>query len=137
MPSDSKDNTIMEKIKFRAINGHLKKTKIRSACWKYLFGLVPNVSNNDINDCTYNYQQWCASLSQKRMKYDLLISKHYEQDADDDDDDPLFNNPLSLATNTKWAQVHRNSELLNEIKKDLDRLYPTGCVCGSQFLAHN
>ena len=55
-------------------------------------------------------------------KIDLLAAPTTSED-----DDPLTNNPLLFTESSPWAQFYRNKELLDLIKKDVERLYLDDC----------
>ena len=61
--------------------------------------------------------------------------KEFKTDpTEDDDDDPLscMSDPFDDGDNdggeeTSWQKFYAEQELIKEIEKDMERLYPTGC----------
>jgi hypothetical protein len=56
---------------------------------------------------------------QCRVLWLTLLLHCFQADGNDD--------PLSMNENSAWSKFHEEEELRKEIKKDLERLYPTGC----------
>ncbi len=67
-----------------------------------------------------------AQLQAKREMYKADKLKLMANPADVDDD-PLLNNPLTAAESSPWADFFSHQELVVDIHKDIDRLFPEGC----------
>ncbi|KAH9415688.1 TBC1 domain family member 13 [Dermatophagoides pteronyssinus] len=84
---------------------------IRSIVWKILLGYLP-INRNEWNNC----------LQQKRQLYqefirDLIIENSSIGQSQDD-------HPLNTDPNSHWKNYFRENEILQQIDKDVRRLYP-------------
>ena len=70
---------------------------------------------------------WVDAVGAHRRAYEAQKSEAYEHGADHEADDLVKNNPLADGEDSSWAVYHKDMELLDEIEKDLNRLYPNGC----------
>lgn len=107
-----------DKIRAMGMAGQLKESPLHSVCWKHFLGLIPNDKPPS---------EWAATIKEKRDKYEALKDEYILDPTKSQDEDLDMNNPLSMNENSAWNVYHENTELMNEIKKDLNRLYPTGC----------
>ena len=112
-------------LKQSCLNGDLANSGVRSFGWKLLLGVVP-AKRIDLS-------VWSSTLLEHRRAYTQLKRTHIV-DPTKDEGDALLNNPLSAVENSAWAQYHKDQDLLEEICKDLERLYPLGC--GDQFVSN-
>ena len=104
-----------------AQSGALRHKKLHSLCWKTFMGLLPPVTAD--GPAASADATWPAALAAKRAEYAALKEKYVLDPSTFGDDD----DPLSMAVESPWAKFHENQELVAEIDKDMERLYPTGC----------
>ena len=119
---ESRDLSVL--FRERSVNGGLARTELRSLCWKVMLGVLPENS--------VGLESWSKAIAESREKYRKLKNTHII-DPTKVEGDAILNNPLSTVENTAWAQYHKDQDLLEEICKDLERLYPTGC--GDMFVS--
>eukprot|EP00943_MAST-04B_sp_MAST-4B-sp1_P006745 g6745.t1 len=112
-------------IREKSIQGEIRQTKIRSIAWKLFLGVLPDNEPPET---------WGKHISNKRNEYRKLMKEYKTDPTEDDDDDPLscLSDPLDNSDNdggeeTSWQKFYAEQELIKEIEKDMDRLYPTGC----------
>eukprot|EP00501_MAST-03F_sp_TOSAG23-6_P001936 GSMAST32.ASY1.ANO1.2017.1 assembled CDS len=120
-PSASLDSVGKFKSLYDAtMNGTLCKGKIRSICWKVFLGYIPRDMPRS---------SWVVHLDQKREEYSRYKEKHMPDPTKIgmNNADLAMCNPLSLETESPWQKFYEGKELVEEINKDLGRLYPTGC----------
>ena len=121
-PSKSMDFT---RLREESIKGALRHTKIRSIAWKLFLGVLPDDQPPET---------WGKHIVEKRDEYERLMKQYKTDPTEDDDDDPLscMSDPLDDGDNeggeeTSWQKFYAEQELIKEIEKDMERLYPTGC----------
>jgi len=109
-----------------AIGGDFKKSKLRSVLWKLACRLLPMYPDFDSFCGT-----WIIATDELRAQYELIKATVVVNPYDNEEAfDPLMGNPLEVSNSESknpWSIYHNDRELLEEIQKDLDRLYPTGC----------
>ncbi|GBG33619.1 TBC1 domain family member 5 [Hondaea fermentalgiana] len=112
----------------------------RSLAWRAACGTLPVAASPRAIAAT-----WPNVAADLRREYEALresLVVDPDEAADDGDFDPLGGDPLgAAATGAKahgssgaktgvsnpWEEFHKDKELLEEIRQDLERLYPTGC----------
>eukprot|EP00941_MAST-03F_sp_MAST-3F-sp1_P005585 g5585.t1 len=122
---DSASASLLSSGKFQrvfdaAMDGKLSTGKVRSICWKFFLEYIPP---------SLPKSEWMAHLTQKRAEYvklrDLHMPDPTKVDGDSTEDLAMFN-PLSMEEDSPWQKFYEGKELIEEIEKDLGRLYPTG-----------
>ena len=79
-----------------ALEGELGKSPLRTVCWRLFFGMLPR--SNPAGT-------WLEATKQTRREYAVLMATHKtDPTKDDEDDDPLMNNPLSLDQGSAWSK---------------------------------
>eukprot|EP00944_MAST-04C_sp_MAST-4C-sp1_P007185 g7185.t1 len=113
------------RLREESIKGALRHTKIRSIAWKLFLGVLPDDQPPET---------WGKHIVEKRDEYERLMKQYKTDPTEDDDDDPLscMSDPLDDGDNeggeeTSWQKFYAEQELIKEIEKDMERLYPTGC----------
>ena len=104
-----------------AMNGTLGNgSRVRSIAWRILLGLLPP---------SLSASEWPDRLAVKRAEYETLKAEHMPDPTamSEGDEDLATFNPLSLDAESPWQKFYEGKELIEEIEKDLARLYPTGC----------
>ena len=107
-------------LRAAAIKGELRHSKVRSISWKLFLGVLPSDEPPEA---------WQGALDEKRRKYAELMQEYKTDPTQAEDDDPLsaMSDPLSQGEDTPWQKYYAEQELLKEIEKDMERLYPEGC----------
>lgn len=65
---------------------------------------------------------WHAVLADKRAEYDRLVQRFLIDPRGSGEDDPVKNNPLAQAEDSKWSKYFELQELQKSISIDLERL---------------
>jgi len=55
----------VDRLREKALNGHLRDCQFRSLCWRYFLRCLPD-----------NYDKWLVACKESRSRYDELRSKH-------------------------------------------------------------
>jgi TBC1 domain family protein 5 len=95
-----------------ALSGQLRLSKIRSFCWKFFLGVLPE--NQDL---------WPEAIRQSRQDYTNLHEKYYVDPYKADHLDVNVHNPLSTDSNSTWSKYFKNTELEKTIQQDVGRTY--------------
>ena len=119
------NSTDFSHIREKSIQGAIRHTKIRSIAWKLFLGVLPDDQPPET---------WGKHILNKRNEYHRLMKEYKTDPTEDDDDDPLscMSDPLDDGDNdggeeSSWQKFYAEQELIKEIEKDMERLYPTGC----------
>lgn len=91
-----------------------EKPGLRPMCWKVLLQLLP-----------LDKSQWESTLTEKRKKYlsfirDFIIDVKIPEEGELTQD---VDSPLYAEANTAYVTYHRDSAMLEQIKKDIKRTY--------------
>mmetsp|Transcript_6592 Transcript_6592/g.8611 ORF Transcript_6592/g.8611 Transcript_6592/m.8611 type:complete len:540 (+) Transcript_6592:321-1940(+) len=116
---------LLRKILKVCQQSELESAPARSLCWKFLLGYVPSFGHYS-RETESIILEWSNVVAKLRKNYNDLKCLHMV-DPTADDSDCLQNNPLDFSEGSTWAQFHRDQILLDEINKDLERLFPIGC----------
>ncbi len=119
------NNTDFSRLREKSVEGAMRHTKIRSIAWKLFLGVLPDDQPPET---------WGKHILKKREEYQQLMKEYKTDPTEDDDDDPLscMSDPLDDGDNeggeeSSWQKFYAEQELIKEIEKDMQRLYPTGC----------
>lgn len=104
---------------------------VRSISWKLACGALPVTKL--AQDLTLTWPQVSTDLRNAYVNLRESLVVDPDEAAGDGDFDPLGGgDPLGGATvkhgeTNPWEEFHKDKELLEEIHKDLERLFPSGC----------
>jgi len=113
-------NVDFKALRMSAIQGKLRHSRVRSIAWRLFLGVLPEDEPPEL---------WGAAIIRKREAYLELTGLHVtDPTAAEVEDDPLScsTDPLSDKS-SPWQKYYAEQELLEEIKKDMTRLFPEGC----------
>uniref|UniRef100_A0A0K0EF13 Rab-GAP TBC domain-containing protein n=1 Tax=Strongyloides stercoralis TaxID=6248 RepID=A0A0K0EF13_STRER len=96
-----------------ALEGDLRSSKMRSIYWRLFLRILP-----------LNKDEWLSIVERYRCEYQEMKIKHSRRPQDFNEGDPQSNNPLSLQENCPWREFFYNTELKEQIIKDVDRSFP-------------
>ena len=107
-----------------ALTGKLSSGfRFRPLLWEIALGAL---ARSDDKDDSKTLAGWVAQLSRRREEYANLKATMMSNPGEDESD-PTLNNPLSFSASSRWASFYNNQELVADITKDIDRLFPEGC----------
>lgn len=100
-----------------ALDGGLRQCTIRSIVWRVFLELLPGQVDEEA---------WKQATRRNRERYQQLVEELMINPEEDDDTDPMLDNPLmaSEETDSKWSQFFEDEEIQKEIMNDVTRTYP-------------
>jgi hypothetical protein len=107
-----------------AVQGKLDAVlPVRPVLWMIALDAVTFPTNDEGTDLATTF---ATALDARRQEYVATKAEMMANPAEADDD-PLLNNPLSFSESSAWASFYSHQDLLHDITKDIDRLFPDGC----------
>jgi len=103
-----------DELRNLALIGGLRGSEIRSLSWKVFLGALSSEHPS--------MASWHAVLADKRAEYDRLVQRFLIDPRGSGEDDPVKNNPLAQAEDSKWSKYFELQELQKSISIDLERL---------------
>eukprot|EP01080_Neovahlkampfia_damariscottae_P010312 gene10312-2728_t len=100
------------KLYSSALTGNLKKSTIRSLCWRILLGIFKKTDS------------FVESIKTSREDYETLSKEHIIDPRSMEGVDVNEFNPLMQSESNPWTKYFENQELERIIKQDLLRIYP-------------
>jgi len=99
------------------LEGALRETTIRSILWRVYLEILPS---------QVDQETWTAAMKTTRDRYAELTAEFVINPDDDDDTDPMLDNPLMASddTDSKWSRFFEDEEIQKEIRNDITRTYP-------------
>ncbi len=107
-------------------SGKLGSDGVRPLCWRVFLGIISNTDKG----------LWKNQLQQQTVDYNALKDKILPS-LDKVKADPLSSLLTGEGQSEEWSNFHKNTELSNFIKGDLDRLYLTGIEEDDYFQSKN
>ncbi|XP_040575880.1 TBC1 domain family member 5 [Lepeophtheirus salmonis] len=122
-------NSIQQLVE-RVLRGTYRESRFRSLIWSVLLGILDEENKGFEGD-------WEGALARSRDRYDSLLKIHrydVRRRADMSTTELEKDNPLSTHSSSSWNQYFINSELRDEILRDVVRTYPGNPLFRSQTM---
>uniref|UniRef100_A0A0N5BQG3 Rab-GAP TBC domain-containing protein n=1 Tax=Strongyloides papillosus TaxID=174720 RepID=A0A0N5BQG3_STREA len=103
----------LKNLRQHALEGDLRSSKMRSIYWRLFLRILP-----------LDKDEWYSIVERCRYEYQEIKCRHSRDSKEFNEGDPQSNNPLSEQENCPWSQFFYNSELKEQIKRDVDRSFP-------------
>jgi TBC1 domain family protein 5 len=100
-------------LRSEALAGRNRGAAFRGVCWRLFLDVLPE-----------NRDEWRAVTDKARAEYQLCLDTLFVDPTKAENIDLALNNPLSQEDDSPWQKYFQDSELKDEIRRDVSRTYP-------------